>query len=154
MNNRQKWIARQLTLGWTFAIAGLITGFIGLFLPALVPNLPFSPRVITGLGILMLGVGTSYLVRSGTARRDPQAADRMISNERDERLQRIRSRAGNRAYWVSAVMIYIGLLWVSFSGTGGFQAPSPDGLWYFLAAVAVIPFGVYIASLFIDLERH
>ena len=154
MNNRQKWITRQMVLGWSFVIAGLIVGLVGVFLPALVINMPFNPRVITGLGILMLGVGTSYLVRTGTARRDPQAADRMIANEHDERLQRIRSRAGNRAYWVSAVMIYVGLLWVSFSGRGGFPAPSPDVLWYFLAAVAVIPFVVYVASLVHDLERH
>ena len=51
----------------------------GLLLPRLVGELPFNTRIITGLGILFLGVGIAYLVRYGAARRDPHAAGRLAS---------------------------------------------------------------------------
>ena len=36
----------------------------------------------------------------------------------------IRARAGNRAYWVSTVIVYAGLMWVSFAASGSLPALS------------------------------
>lgn len=153
MNKQVNWVKQQLLLGRVALAAGIVLSIAGLLLPRLAGSLPFNARIITGLGILLLGVGTAYLVRYSTARHDPQAAGRLASEARDERMQGIRARAGNRAYWVSAAIIYAGLMWVSFSANGSLPALSADGLWYFLAAAVVIPFGVYAASLAYD-QNH
>lgn len=153
MNNNLKWINRNVRLGWILLAAGLVVAVVGILL-LLIADLPFNGRIITGLGILLLGIGTAYLMRYSAARRDSQAALRMISEERDERIQVIRARAGNRAYRVSTAMAYAGLMWVSFAESGSLPALSTDLLWYFLAAVVVVPFGIYIASLLYDQEHH
>jgi ABC-type uncharacterized transport system permease subunit len=150
MNKHMEWINRQLWLGRILLIAGLIVGVTGILLPRLASGLQFNPRIITGLGILLLGIGFSYLVRYGAAGRDVQVARRLVSEERDERMQIIRARAGNRAYWVSAAMIYGGLMWVSFAESGSLPAFSTDALWYFLVAAVVLPFVIYAASLLVD----
>jgi len=153
MNNRLKWINRQWQLGWALLAVGLVFAVVGLILPLLAGSLPFNHRIITGLGILLLGIGVSILVRYGAARRDPQAALRLVSEQRDERMQLLRARAGNRAYWVSAVMAYAVLMWVSFASNGSLPELSTDTLWFFLAAVVVVPGVVYAASLAIDQGR-
>jgi ABC-type uncharacterized transport system permease subunit len=150
MNKHVEWINRQLWLGRILLIAGLIVGVAGLLLPRLVNGLQFNPRIITGLGILLLGIGFAYLVRYGAAGRDVQVARRLVSEERDERMRIIRTRAGNRAYWVSAAMIYGGLMWVSFAESGSLPPLSADMLWNFLAAAVVLPFVIYAASLMVD----
>lgn len=152
MNEQRNWFNRQIRTGWTLLGGGLLLGIIGVFLPFAVDNLPFNSRTITGLGILLIGLGTAHLVRYNAARKDPKMAGRLMIEEKDERLQMIRARAGNRAYWVSAVMIYIGLMWASFSSNGSLPAISPDPLWYFLAAVVILPFGVYVVSLYNDMK--
>jgi hypothetical protein len=147
MNNYRDWINRQMRLGWIFVAAGLLVGVFGIVLPRLTGEPGFNTRIITGLGILLLGVGAAYLLKYGAVRRDQQAAKRLASEERDERTQMIRARAGNRAYWLSAAMSYAGLMWLSFAANGSLPAPSPDALWFFLAAVVLLPFGVYAGSI-------
>jgi hypothetical protein len=105
--------------------------------------------ILTGLGILLGGVGIGFVVRYRPALKDTQSARRLNAEERDERTMLIRARAGNRAYWVSAALIYIGLMWVSFSWAD-LPLLGGDALWYYLAACVVIPFGVYIASILLD----
>jgi hypothetical protein len=153
MNNNVKWIHRQVRLGWIFLAAGIILAVVGIVLQRLVANLPFNARIITGLGILLLGVAISYLVRYGAARRSPQAAVRLASEERDERMRIIRARAGNRAYWFSAVLAYAGLMWVSFAQSGSLPMLSVDALWYFLVGLVILPFGVYAASMMHDQQN-
>ncbi len=153
MNERVKWVNRRWQLGWIILIAGLVLGLGGAILPRLVSGLAFNPRLITGLGILLLGVGIAFLVRYGAARQDPQAAARLTIEERDERQQQIRGRAGYRAYWVSAALAYALLMWVSFSSSGSLPELSSDALWYALAVVVLAPFGVYAGSLMYD-EGH
>lgn len=150
MSEQQNWFNRQIRTGRTVLGAGLLLGIIGVFLPFVVDNLPFNSRIITGLGILLIGLGTAQLMRYNAASKDPKLAGRLINEEKDERLQMIRARAGNRAYWVSAVMIYVGLMWASFSSNGSLPVISSDSLWYFLAAVVILPFGVYVVSLYND----
>jgi ABC-type uncharacterized transport system permease subunit len=154
MDNKIAWMNRQVRLGWVYLAVGLVFAAAGIILSRLASDLPFNERIITGFGILMLGVGLSYLLRYRVARKDVQTARRMISEERDERMQFLRARAGNRAYWVSAILSYAVLMWVSFAENGSLPPLSVDALWYFLAAVVVLPFGVYAISLSYDQQRH
>ena len=154
MNNHLNWINRQVRLGWVFLAAGLVVALAGILLPRLAGDLPFNERIITGVGILLLGVGTSYLVRFRAIRQDAQAARRILSEEHDERMQLLRARAGNRAYWVSAALAYIVLMWVSFAASGSLPPLSGDALWYLLAAVVVVPFGIYAISLSYDQQHY
>lgn len=153
MNNPMEWINRRMRLGWLLLGAGLLVGVLGTILPALVSDLPFNARLVTGVGILLAGAGIGYVVRYGAARRQPQVARRLASEERDERMQAIRARAGNRAYWVSTGLAYLGLMWVSFAENGSLPPLSTDALWYFLAGVVILPFIVYAASLVRGQER-
>jgi hypothetical protein len=150
MNNNLNWLNRQVRLGWIFLAVGLVLALAGIVLQRSVDNLPFNARIITGLGILLLGIAVSFLVRYGAVRRDPKAAARLVSEERDERMQIIRARAGNRAYWLSALLTYALLMWVSFSQNGSLPALSADALWYILAGLVIVPFGVYAASMAYD----
>jgi hypothetical protein len=153
MNNQRKWIDRQRSKGWLFLVGGVILAGVGILLGGQSANLAFNPRVVTGLGILLLGVAVSYLVRYAAARRSPQTAERLLSEERDERNQFLRTRAGNRAYWSSAVLTYILLMWISLAANGGLPALSADALWYVVVALVILPFGVYAASLYYD-QKH
>ncbi len=154
MNNNAKWIQRQVRLGWVFFAAGLVLAIIGLILQWAFENLPFNARIVTGLGILLLGIAVSYLVRYGAAQRSLQAAKRLVSEERDERTQMIRARAGSRAYWVSAILTYALLMWVSFASNGSLPMLSADALWYVLAAIVIVPGIVYMISTIYDQQNR
>lgn len=153
MDSRTKWITTRIRTGWAFLAAGVIVGAIGMFTELQHAVLPYNPRLLTGLGILLAGIGVAYLVRYRAALQDERAARRLTVEERDERLMLIRMRAGNRAFWVSALLVYAGLMWASFAGNGSLPPMSGDGLWYFLAAAVLVPFGVYAASILVDERR-
>jgi hypothetical protein len=153
MNNRMNWLRRQVTLGWVLLAAGIAKFVVGVLVQLLAANLPFNARIITAGGILLVGLGISNLVRYGAALRDPQAAKRLVSEELDERMLAQRGRAGNLAYWVSTGMAFMGLMWVSFAENGSLPPLNADMLWYFLAGVVIVPFVVYVVSLWIDQER-
>ena len=150
MDNRTKWISTRIRLGWILLSAGAFVGLVGIFFELKYSNLPNNFRIITGLGILLVGIGIGYLVRYTAGRKDEPTARRVYVEERDERNVLIRLRAGNRAYWVSAALIYTGLMWASFATNGSLPTMSGDALWYFLAACVLIPFGVYCTSILID----
>jgi hypothetical protein len=149
VDNRTKWIKTRIRLGWVFLGVGALVAVGGIFAESQFAGQPFNFRIITGLGILLIGVGVAYLVRYGAALKDEQAARRLTVEERDERTLLIRTRAGNRAYWVSAALAYIGLMWASFAANGDLPALSGDTLWC-LAAAVLVPFSVYILSLLVD----
>jgi len=69
MNNRTRWLLTKLRLGWAFLAAGLTVSLAGIFIGLEYDYLPYNFRVITGLGILLLGIGISYLVRTGPPRK-------------------------------------------------------------------------------------
>lgn len=149
MNNHNQWITRQVRLGRILLALGALLAIAGIILPRLAGELGFNTRVITGLGILLLGIGTSYLVRYGAALRDPKTA-RQMTAERDERMQFIRAKAGNRAFWVETALAYALLMWVSQASNGSLPALNDDALWFALAAVVIVPFAVYAGSLAYD----
>jgi hypothetical protein len=153
MNSQNKWIKNKMRTGWAVLTGGALVAIIGILMEPRSTNLSFDPRIISGAGILLIGVGVSNLVRYGLAVRDAQSARRLSAEERDERGVLIRSRAGNRAYWVSAALIYAGLMWDSFAANGKLPDLSGDTLWFFLAACVIIPLIVYITSLIYDEHR-
>ena len=153
MNKNMEWINRQIRLGRILIAAGLIAIIIGIVLPGIVSGLQFNPRIITGIGIVVLGIGISYQVRFGPVVRDAQAARRLVSEERDERMQLIRGRAGYRAFWTAEALIYAGLMWVSFAESGSLPPVSTDTLWYFLAVAVIVPFIVFAVGMKLDQDR-
>ena len=150
MDHRTNWISTRVRMGWLFMAAGAFVAVVGIFTELKYAYLPYNFRIITGLGILLAGIGVGYLVRYGAALKDEQSARRLSVEERDERTVLIRARAGNRAYWVSTAIIYIGLMWASFAANGSLPALTGNALWFFLAAGVLVPFGVYITSILVD----
>ena len=132
---------------------GAAVGLAGILLELRSANLSFNPTIITGLGILWVGIGVGIVVRYRAALVDEQAARRLTAAELDERTVHIRNRAGSRAYWVSTGLVYAGLMWVSFAANGDLPELSGDTLWYFLAACVIAPFGVYIISILDDQRK-
>jgi hypothetical protein len=153
MDNRTKWIKTKFRMGWAFLAAGAFVAVAGILLEIQYADLPYDFRVITAIGILLAGIGVGNLVRYGAAMKDEQSAKRLTVEERDERTVLIRTRAGNRAYWVSTAFIYVGLMWASFAANGSLPALAGDALWFFLAAGALIPFVVYVTSILIDQQN-
>ena len=150
MNKQTKWVETRLRLGWMLLTGGGVFAFLGIIAKRQFPDSPYNFRIITGLGILALAIGFAYLIRYGGALKNRHTAVRLDVEEHDERTLLIRTRAGNRAYWCSAILIYGGLMWESLAKDGGVPKLTSDALWYFLAAAVLIPFGVYIASIMID----
>lgn len=154
MNNPLQFIQRQVRLGWLLLAGGVLLSIAGILLPLLAGNLPFNHRIVTGLGILLGGIGLANLVRYAALRGDSQAAQRVVSAEHDERMQSIRARSGNRAFWVSIAMTYAILMWLSFAENGSLPKLSGDMLWICLAAAVILPFVVYVASLAVEQNRN
>jgi hypothetical protein len=150
MNTHKKWIASRVRLGWALLILGILTIIAGIIFELNLTHLPYNFRLVTGLGILFAGGGIGYLVRYIAALKDAQSARRLAIEEQDERSVLIRTRAGNRAFWVSAALVYLGLLWASFASSGSLPALAGDVLWFFLAACVLVPFAVYIAGILLD----
>jgi ABC-type uncharacterized transport system permease subunit len=150
MSNSTKWIGQKMRLGWLTLAFGLVVGLIGVALERMFIDLSFNTRIVTGVGIFLIGLGVANLVRYGLTRGDDQAARRLVVEERDERTQLLRARAGQRAYYISAALTYILLMWVSFADNGSLPALSNDALWLALAAMFLLPVGVYLVSIVID----
>jgi len=153
MDSRTNWILSKFRLGWIFLAVGVVIALVGVLFETRFSDLAYNYRIITGLGILFIGIGIGYVVRYRSALKDEQSARRLSVEERDERTVMMRARAGNRAYWVSAALIYIGLMWASFAANGDLPDLAGNTLWFFLAGCVLIPFGVYVASLLVD-ERN
>lgn len=150
MNNRLNWIKNRIRLGWMILAAGVIVGVTGILLEIFAVSPPFRPSMITGLGILFAGIGLGIVVRYRSALKGDEAAKRLTVEEWDERTIQIRTRAGYRGFWVSIVLVYTGLMWVSFGANGTVPELRGDTLWWFLATCVIIPFGVYIGSYILD----
>ena len=153
MHDERAWISGRVRLGWLLLAAGaavvVVTTVLGVV--DLVPGWDF--RVVGGLGILMLGLGLGLVMRYRPALGDDAAARRVVVEERDERTVQIRTRAGYRAWIVSAVFVWIGLMWASLAGGSSLPVLAGDLLWWFLAAAFVVPFFVYTGSVMVDERR-
>ena len=154
MNDKTEWINQKKNLAKIFLGLGLIALLGGILLELLKIVQGFDPRIITGLGILLSGIGIANYVRYRSAAKNSAAASREIYEDRDERMVIIRTRAGNRAFWVSISLTYACLMWESISSNGSLPKLTSDGLWYFLSVAVVIPFAVYIASIIFDQKNY
>ena len=153
MTERTNWLRTRTRIGWLLLSAGLAILAASLVAARLNPNAGFNFNILGGAGIAVGGLGLAYLVRYGLAVRNEAVARRVVVEERDERGVTIRQRAGSRAYWVSALLVYVGLMWSSFAANGQLPALEGDVLWDFLALAVLVPFGVYGVSVVLD-ERH
>lgn len=149
MNNRMDYMKKHLRMGWGFMIVGMVLIIAGLVLQFF-STLPFNVRIISGLGICIVGVGIAEILRYLSYRKEPQSAARLINEDLDERSRMIRMKAGNRAFWVSLALTYAALMWLSFAGNGSLPTPDPDTLWFYMAAAVMIPFIIYIVSIVYD----
>lgn len=138
MSNSKEWTDRRRRTAWLLAAAGVAMGAVGLVLQTMRPGSPFDPRVVTGVGILLVGLAVAYRVA---------AAGRLSVEERDERNVTIRRLAGNKAFGVSSGLTLALLIWVSFSANGQLPTLSSDALWYALAATFVAPMLVYLGAI-------
>jgi len=148
--NNQNWIDQKIRVGRALVAAGIVLSVAGALLQWFPGDLSFNPRIVTGLGILLAGIGVGNLVKYGAARRDPQGAGRQLRAGNDERSRMLRGRAGNLAFIVSTVMTYALLMWLSFASSGSLPEPTLDTLWYGLAAAVIVPFIVYSGSIVVD----
>ncbi len=153
MSNQTNLMRTKVTWGLFYLAAGLIVAVAGVLLPLLLGDLGFNERIITAVGILLVGIGVANLVQYATMRRDPKAARQMAIEKGDERLALIRGRAGHRAFWVSTALAYALLMWLSFASSGSLPVLSPDALWFCLAAVVVVPFIVYASGIVYEQNR-
>jgi peptidoglycan/LPS O-acetylase OafA/YrhL len=153
MNERTAWIANRVRLGWGLIVLGVALLVASGVLGALNAGDGWNYSIIGGLGILAAGLGIGLVVRYRPALRDEASARRIAVEERDERSVQIRTRAGNRAWIVSAVLVWIALMWVSFASNGGVPALADDLLWWYLVAAFLVPFAVYAGSITIDERR-
>jgi len=147
MKNSKKWVGKRIITGWIILIAGILVSASGLLSELKITGQPFDFRIVTGIGILLIGIGIGILVRYGSAIRDETSAKRITNEEHDERTLFIRAKAGNRAFWVSTALVYAGLMWVSFASNGKLPKMNEDALWYFLAITFILPFGIYLYNI-------
>jgi len=153
MDNRKKWITDKIRLGWILLAAGVLFGTAGILLGRIYATLPYNFGIMTGLGIFLAGIGINNLLLYRKALTNKEVAMQLAVTERDERTVFMRTRAGNRAYWVSAALVYAGLMWESFAANGNLPPLLGNTLWYFLAAAVLIPFGVYAGSILVDQRK-
>jgi hypothetical protein len=153
MADRRQWLRRRVVGGSVTALIGLALFAASLVAQAANPDANFDFRIVGGVGIGLAAAGLSVAIRFGVGLRDSSTGRRIVAEELDERYVSMRQRAGARAYWVSALMVFGGLMWTSWASNGKLQPLEGDFLWNFLALATVVPFLVYAASLIVD-ERN
>jgi hypothetical protein len=153
MNKQKNWIFNKLRTGRILVIFGVLLTIAGIIIERtiVVPN--FNLKIITGIGILLVGLGVANLVAYRVDPKNPILVKRLAAEMQDERTLEIKARAGNRAYWVSTLLVYTLLMWSSFSANGSLPRLSDDILWFVLAGCVLIPFIVYISSIVIEQNR-
>ena len=147
MRSQTNWARGVLLSGLVFVTLGIVVGVLGFVLPRLVGEIAFVGRFFPATGIVLLVLGLVSLAQYAYIRHDPKAGQRMMAQERDERLQWIRARASQRAYRISASLAFLLLMWASFTAEAGLPTLAGDVLWFALTVVVVAPALVYIGSI-------
>ena len=153
MSNEKIWVNKKIRLGWFFVILGILFSLVGIAFEIFWSFIPYNVSIITGLGILWLGIGIGIIVKYYAAKKDSISVKRLMIEEQDERNTIIKFRAGYRGFWVSIIMVYILLLWLSLASNGSLPPIEKDLLWYIQAACVIIPFSVYVISFLIDQKK-
>ncbi|MBM3138425.1 MAG: hypothetical protein FJZ98_09590 [Chloroflexi bacterium] len=147
MKTIEKYKNQQRMYAQLFLIAGIVCTGAGVAIETTNISLGIDPRLITGLGILLLGLSLSAWLRFYSAEKRPQTTQRMVVAESDERMTAIKNKAGQRGFWTSMAIIYGLLMWESISSNDSLPILSADARWYWLAAAVVLPMAVYIGSI-------
>ncbi|GEM_PF-1818439 len=148
MQNKPTNVNRQIILGWLLLGIGGVCFLIGVAFFE-IPRLNIIPatKLVSGLGILIAGLGVGQLVKYAPARVSAQTAKRIMIEDQDERLQTIRLRAGNKAFEITSAVSCIGLIVYSSLNVQGESASLYDGMWYYLVFLFLLSVGVYGISL-------
>jgi hypothetical protein len=153
MNDRVAWLRIRVRAGWVLLGCGILLFAASLALARANPDFPWNLRILGGAGMVVGWLGVGLLVRYRPAISNGEVARRLVVEERDERGIQIRQRAGQRAYWLSAVLVYVGLMWASFASNGDLPALEGDLLWNCLAIAFLVPLFVYFGSVMVDERR-
>lgn len=153
MNDQTKWLNQKIRTGWFFISLGILFVLVGVYFEINFPYIPYNVSIITGLGILWLGIGIGLIVRYMAGKKGDQSAKRLMAEELDERNQLIRYRAGYRGFWVAIILVYIILMWLSMAANGSLPPIGKELLWYLQVVCVVIPFGVYLTSVLIGQKK-
>jgi hypothetical protein len=148
-----EWINRKVRLAWLVFTAAIIIAAIGITLEWQIKPQSFNPKYVTSLGIVLFVLGISRLAMYLPGRRSPQAAVRVAAAVNDERKITIRDRAAYGAYCLTAVLVVIGMFWVGGAEHRGQPFLSADIIWYYLAALFLLPFCFYAVSIIYH-QRH
>lgn len=154
MRKQADWSKGVLRWGEICAVLGAGMTVIGLILRAATGNPGNLGKFITAGGLFIQFLGIASLAQYIYARRNPSAGRQMMINERDERMQSIRARAGYRAFWMSSGLTYALLMWVAFAGSVSLPKLTDDVLWFVLVGVVVVPFIVYIGQIVYLQSNH
>ncbi len=153
MTDRTTWLRTRVRAGWLLLACGILAFAASLVLARANPDFPWNVRILGGVGMVVCGLGVGLLVRYRPAISNGEVARRLVVEERDERGVQIRQRAGQRAYWVSAILVYVGLMWASFASNGDLPALEGDLLWNCLVIAFLVPLLVYFGSVIVDERR-
>ena len=153
MTDRTTWLRIRVRAGWLLLTTGILVFAASVVLARANPDFPWNLRILGGVGIVFGGLGVGMLVRYRPAISNAEVARRLVVEERDERGVQIRQRAGQRAYWVSAILVYVGLMWASFASNGDLPALEGDVLWNSLVIALLVPLFVYFGSVVVDERR-
>jgi peptidoglycan/LPS O-acetylase OafA/YrhL len=153
MTDRTTWLRTRVRAGWLLLACGILVFAGSLVLARANPDYPWNLRILGGIGMIVGGLGVGMLVRYRPAISNDEVARRLVVEERDERGVQIRQRAGQRAYWVSAILVYVGLMWASFASNGDLPALEGDLLWNCLVIALLVPLFVYLGSVIVDERR-
>ncbi len=63
MNDQEKWLKQKINTGWIFMGLGILLTLVGVYFEINFSYIPYNVSIITGLGILSLGIGIGMLVR-------------------------------------------------------------------------------------------
>jgi drug/metabolite transporter (DMT)-like permease len=143
----------RVRAGWLLLATGILVFAASLVLARANPDFPWNLRILGGIGIAVGATGAGTLLRYRPAMSNEELARRLVVAELDERGVLIRRRAGERAYWASAILVFVGLMWASFASHGDLPALEGDLLWNCLVIALVVPFAVYIGSVIVDERR-
>ena len=145
MLNQTNWTKNILRWGLVLTGVGLLAAVVGFMLARLVGDNIYISHVLPSVGTVLIGLGIINLAQYTYVRHNPEAGRQMMIGERDERMQLIRARAGQRAFWISNVMAYFLLTWISFADDIGLPQLSKEAIWLSLLVLVILPLIAYMA---------
>jgi len=141
MDDHNAEINVKIRRGWTLFGLGMVLIVGGILLNQ--SHFLMNNRLVSALGVLVVGISIGVLVKYLTLKRHPEVAQRVMAEEDDERSRAIHDRAGRRGF--EAAMGLLALVFIVYSaGSITVYQSDPDPVWWFLAFLVSVPLAVYI----------